>query len=407
MRPLLSSLVVFALGCMGNIEMRPPPAEVPAITVVSGAAVDTNRPARSVEGSFSAPSALWVQNAQATVLDGDTLSQRNGTTFATLTIGTSDDARTPGGVRALTTRGDGVFLAGPGGFFHDAPGHLLRSPLSDSFSMESVRFVDFIDNALYVTTATEAVRVLDGRREAVKVDDPDESGALQAVVGRSSSKALLVKGGSLYAVDLTARTVKTLARNVPTVTALSHRGDVVLLGTAEGLVEVAADDAVKRRTLAAASAAGQPVVDVEVDGDGSLVSTSTQVLHVTASGAVVLADVAQPWPDSVAKDSAGDVWFIDGTKVARLTTSIAPPPPSFATDVKPFLTAHCTSCHSSGANYAPVIDFTNYGAAKTYAQNSLRRLTDTLSPMPPISTETLTPAQYDVFVRWVDGGLLP
>jgi mono/diheme cytochrome c family protein len=101
------------------------------------------------------------------------------------------------------------------------------------------------------------------------------------------------------------------------------------------------------------------------------------------------------------------VWFVDGTQVARLTTSVDPPPPSFATDVKPFFTAHCRSCHATGANYAPQIDLETYATARSWAQASLRRITDTLAPMPPASAEILTPAQYDVVVRWVEGGLLP
>lgn len=407
MRPLLASLLLLT-GCTGAIEpMRPAPVEVPAIVVVSGAPTESTRPNRTTEGRFTAPSALWLQAGAATVLDGDAVLRRELAGFAPLAVGTPDDPRTPGAIRAMTTRHDGVFLAGTQGFFHDAPGRLLRSPLSDSFTMESVRFVDFTGDALWVTTGTDAVRVLNGRREAIRIDDPEERGELQAVVGRSTSTALVARGASLYAVDLAARTVKTLARALPAVTALSHRGDVVLLGTTEGLVEVGSDDVVRRRTLAAPNGAAPAIVDVDSRGASALVSAGRQLLLVTEASAVVLADIAQPWPDSLARDLSGDVWFIDGTSVARLSTSVAPAPPSFATDVKPFVQAHCASCHASGARYAPVIDFENYGVSKTWAQTSLRRITDTLSPMPPASAEILTPAQYDVFVRWVDGGLLP
>jgi hypothetical protein len=408
MRLLSTAFLLLVTGCTGAIEpLRPAPIEVPAITIVSGAPTESTRPQRTTEGAFTAPTALWLQEGAPTVLDGQRVSRRDGPGFKPLTIGTPEDARTPGAIRAATPRHGGVFLAGTEGFFHDAPGRLLRSPLSDAFAMESVRFVDFTGGALWVTTANEAVRVLNGRREAVRIADPEETGALQAVVGRTATTALVVQGASLYSVDLSTRAVTTLARTVPTVTALSHRGEVVLLGTTEGLVEVSADDVVKRRTLAAAGGTAAAIVDVEAVGGTSLVSTSRQVLHVTEASAVILADVTQPWPDSLAKDPSGDVWFLDGTSVVRLSTSVAPPAPSFATDVKPFMAAHCRSCHSSGANYAPVLDLENYGVAKTWAQASLRRITDPLSPMPPASAEILTPAQYDIVVRWVDGGLLP
>jgi hypothetical protein len=402
MSRILTPALVLLLACTGRIEMKPEPAVVPPMVVSAGAPLSLTRPARRDEGAFTAPSALWVQGGRATVLDGDGVSQRSGSTFNALPVGTSADPRAPGTPRALTTRGDGVFLAGANGFFHDAPGRLLRSPLSDSFSIATVRFVDFVDGALWVTTATDAVRVLDGRRESLQVTD-EGSGALQAVVGRSAARALLVQGTTLYAVDLEQRTVKALARGVGTVTSLSRRDDVVLLGTSEGLVEVRADDVVTQRTLSPAGAAAAAVVDVE----GALVATTAQVLNVTSATAVVLADVAQPFPDALARDVSGDVWFLDGAKVTRLTTSMEPPPPSFATDVRPFMTAHCRSCHASGANYAPVLDLESYAVARTWAQASLRRLTDTLSPMPPASVEVLTPAQYAVVVRWVEGGLLP
>lgn len=415
--PVLLFSVLATSACMGSLtdEMKVPPApEPPAATVVNGAALELTRPTQSFEGSFGAPSLVWLQAGAATVLDGDAVSQRQGTSFASLLVGTSDDPRTPGTPRAMTVRNGGVFLAGSGGFFHDAPGMLLRSPLSDSFSMDEVRFVDFVDGALWVTTSREVVRVLDGRRVAVSLTDEKEAGALQAVVGRSATRAVVVKGASAYEVvlpvasdDVDGRSITTLARGLPTVTALSRRADVVLLGTSAGLWEVAADGKVTQRTLAAKLSPALEVVDVEATTDAHLVTTKSQVLHVTQAGAVVLADVAAPKANALVEDAAGDVWFLDGAKLARLTTSVTVPPPSFAADVKPFFVAHCTSCHTSGAQYAPVLNFEDYATAKTWAQKSLQRLTDTLAPMPPASAEVLTPAQYDVVVRWIDGGLLP
>lgn len=180
----------------------------------------------------------------------------------------------------------------------------------------------------------------------------------------------------------------------------------MLLGTSEGLLEVDAEGLVTRHTLTASPDTAASIIDVEVVGATTLVTTTSQLLQL-GSPAVVLADVTQPWPDALTRDGSGDVWFLDGNALARLSTSIAPPPPSFVTDVKPFMTAHCRSCHATGANYAPQINLENYATAKTWATQSLARLTATTSPMPPTNTEVLTPAQYDVVVRWVEGGLLP
>jgi hypothetical protein len=402
--------IVLLTACQGAIDLPPPPEAlvVPDVVVKAGAPIERTRPMRLAEGSWSSPSALWLQGGAVTVLDGQVVKQRAGSGFSNVTVGTNEDPRTPGQLRAVTRRASGVVLAGTGGFFHDAPGRLLRAPLSDDFSMDTVRFVDGVGAALFVTTATDAVRVLDGRRELLRVTDEKEGGPLQVVVGRTESAALLVKGGSLYAVDLAARTVKPLARGLATVTAIDRRGDVVLLGTSEGLVEISPADVITRRTLTATTGAAQAVVDVEVVGDATLLSTATQVLELSPAGAVVvLADLERAWPDALTRDAAGDVWFLDGPWLARLTTSVAPTPPSFATDVRPFMTAHCTSCHATGASYAPVIDLATYATAKQWAPRTLERLKDTLSPMPPSSIETLTPTQYDVVVRWVEGGMLP
>ena len=400
MRPLLLSAVLFA-ACTGSLQVTPPPAEVPAMTVMLGAPIERPRPARTTPGRWSHPSALWLQSGEVTVLDGALVKQKSGTSFSTLSM-----VEAPGTVKAVTRRGAGVLLAASGGFFHDAPGTLLRAPVSDDFAMETLRFVDAVDGAIWVTTANDAVRLLEGRRETVRINDPLESGDLQLIAGRTVSAALLVKGASLYAVDLEAKTVTTLARGLGTVTAIDHRGEVVLVGTSEGLLEVAADGTVTRHTLSADEATAQSIIDLEVIDGTTLVTTASQVLQL-GSPHVVLADVTQPWPDALTKDSAGDVWFLDGAALARLSTSVALPPPSFAADVKPFMAAHCKSCHATGANYAPVLNLENFGTAKTWATRTVTRLTDTLAPMPPANTEVLTPAQYDIVVRWVEGGLLP
>lgn len=397
MRAQPLSLCLLLTACQGAIQVTPPPEEVPAMKVIATAAVERTRPTRTTPGAWSTPSALWLQSGEVTVLDGALVRQKSGTDFSTLTVGTDLESTLPGDVKALSRRGDGVLLAATGGFFHDAPGRLLRAPVSDDFSMETIRFIDAVNGAVWVTTSTDAVRVLNGHRETVRINDEAEAGAVQAVVGRTPASALVVKGESLYAVDLAAKTVKTLARGIATVTAIDHRGETVLLGTSDGLIEVGAT--VTRHTLGT-------IVDLEVVGDVTLVTTTSQVLQVS-SVAVVLAEVTQPWPDALTKDSSGDVWLLDGNALVRLSTSITVPPPSFAADVKPFMTAHCRSCHATGANYAPQLDLENYGTAKTWAARTLTRITDTLAPMPPASTETLTPAQYDVFVRWVEGGLLP
>lgn len=404
MRLLVSIAALGIVACAAEVKVPTVPTKVvvPDVTTLAITPRETTRPNRTVHGNWSAPSAIWSQNGAATVLDGTNVQQRNSDDFVPLLVGTDSEPNTLGQLKALTRRNGGVFIASTGGFFHDAPGRLLRAPLSNDFSMAQVRFVDATANALFVTTDTDAYRVFNNRRDAVRVNDPDEAGALQAVAGRSDTEALLIRGASLYLVDLEARSVKVLARGLGTVTAMDHLADgSVLFGTSAGLVTVANDDSVTLQTF------GADVIDVEVTADATLVMTATKLLQLTATGALILADVTEAWPDAMTKDAAKDVWFIDGANVVRLSTSVTAPPPSFAADVKPFMAAHCASCHKTGAGYAPIFDLENYGTAKSHSTLVLDRLQDTAAPMPPTSTEVLTASQYEVVVRWVEGGMLP
>lgn len=403
-------------GTIGGLEPLTPP--VPRLTPVAQAPVEGTRPARSAEGAWGLPAALWLQAGRVTVADGAEVKQRAGDGFMTLPVGTTDDARTLGAVRAVARRGDGVMVAAQDGFFHDASGRLLRSPLSQAFAMDAVRFVQvtrFARETLWVTTATEALRLVDGRREVLRVDDAGEPGTLQAVVGLGDERAVLVKGGTAYLLELDADTARPLVRGLAPVTAVDAQPDgTALLGTEAGLVRVTRDGEVRGDTLSADGEPAQAVVDVEWAQGVVLVTTARHVLRLDPAAPLVLAEVTAPRPNALVRDGAGDVWLLDDGAVVRLGAVTKPeepeeppPPVSFAADVLPFMTAHCRSCHVSGANYAPIIDLERYQVAKQWAARTVARLTDTLAPMPPAASGVLTPAQYGVVVRWVEGGMQP
>jgi len=106
------------------------------------------------------------------------------------------------------------------------------------------------------------------------------------------------------------------------------------------------------------------------------------------------------------RDTAGAVFTLDGQTLKRLATTSEEQPVRFG-DVKPFFEARCVSCHRSGANYAPIIDFATYAKAKMWAPQSLARVQNADQPMPPVASGLLRPSQYAVLARWVQGGLLP
>lgn len=403
--PLVSA--VWWWSCSGVIDVGVEHTTVPAIIQIAEAPLEHERPTRTVEGKWAAPVALWRQEGLVTVLDGDMAFQESAADFIHLPILSDGAPTSPGVVAAVAARGEGIILAGSGGLFYSDSSALWKSPLSSDFATESIRFVDAHSDTLWVTTDTEAVRVGQGQRRAVHVEDSLESGELQIIVGRSEGQALLIKGRSLYAVDFDVPRARVLARGLGRVTAFCHTSKSVLFGTEDGLIEVAADDSVTRRTLTTSQDTAQHVVDIDVLDERVLLVTQTQVIQLHPGPAVVVADVATPRPNALAAVDSGEVWFIDEATVVKLSNFNAIQPLSFEKDVKPFMVAHCQGCHATGANYAPVMNLEDYGTAKTNAVIVVARLTNATAPMPPPSAEVLTPQDYDVVLHWFEGGMLP
>lgn len=407
----IPALVCLGLtACQGNIVMTPQTPEPAPMTVVTGAPLTVaSPPARNTAGTWVAPSSLWSTGGNITIVDGPAVKQFVDTDFVTITVGIDGESHELGTVKAVSRRGEGVLLATTNGLFHDAPGYLLASPASASVSMATVRFIDSFDDTLYVSSVAELSKLSDSTRQTLVIADDKESGEVQAVIGRTPSSAIVVKGASLYAIDFTAKKVTTLARGLASVTAIDRNAEGVLIGTTEGLVEVHADDSVTRRTFTVDTSTPVTIVDLDVSNGTTTVVTDSAVLELSSTGSTVLTTLARAWPDAFARDGAHDAWVIDGAQVIKLGTSLTQPPPSFATEVKPFMQAHCATCHATGARYAPVEDFTSLALARQKANAIIDRITesDLGRVMPPPDTEVLTAAQYDVVVRWVAGGMLP
>src|SRR6185436_19148319 len=106
------------------------------------------------------------------------------------------------------------------------------------------------------------------------------------------------------------------------------------------------------------------------------------------SGSVSVSTAGAIGGRSLATDSAGAVWLAEDGKLFRLETGGVT---SYATDAKPFFQAHCTTCHKTGAQAAPIIDWETYATAVQYAPRALVRLqAQGIAPMPPANTEVLT-----------------
>jgi hypothetical protein len=98
MRRLLALLWVS--GCCGVIVTPKPHVKVPDVVVVAGAPTDGARPARTKEGTFSTPTALFIEGDEVAVVDLGAVSvHTDAGVFASLEVGES-----LGNVRAVARR---------------------------------------------------------------------------------------------------------------------------------------------------------------------------------------------------------------------------------------------------------------------------------------------------------------
>lgn len=407
MRLLRTSLLCFAACAPGQIVMPPPaPVEPPSLTRVTLSPQDTTRPTSSTVMSSVTAVGLSLVSGQVAVVNADSVSVRMGTMLKPVPVGASG-ADSLGSVRLVGRRGSGSLWLSSNGIFLERMGRLLRAPASDSLPLTTVKAIDVTGDGAtetwWLRTDATLLRVNAGDVDSIALDDPKGAGLITSVVGRDANVALVVKGERLYLVDVAAPKVTVLAKGLGVVTAAAKLGDgAVVFATADGLVKVTTTNDVVLLGFGDAPA----INDVSVDGDAALIQSNGKLFSMLVDDVRVLGDVAAPMVSGVVRDSAGAVFTLDGASLKRLATTPEEQPVRFA-DVKPFFTAHCTSCHSSGANYAPLIDFTNFQKAKAAAAMSLDRVKNSDNPMPPAASGLLRPSQYQVLERWVAQGLLP
>ena len=405
MRSLIpAALALFACGQPPKVMPPPPPVEPPTPTPVTLTVQDGTRPTSStVMSSVTVFGLTTVGGNVATV--SDTVSVRNGTTFSPVLVGESG-TEALGTVKLIARRANASVLVTSNGVFQEVGGRFLRAPISDSVPAATLESLDAVGDgtaeAWWMRTPTGLLRAAGGTVDELELTDPNGSGAVKAVVARSPTVALVVKGERLYLVDVAANSVSVLAKGLGAVTASARLGDGHLVFvTADGLLRVSPSNEVQLLSL------GSPLVDLLVDGDGALLATQTQLLSLLVNEVHVVGDLTGATRFGTVRDSAGAIFTLDGAALKRLATTPEEQPVHFA-DVKPFFTAHCTSCHATGANYATVVDYTNYQVAKSKAAAALTRCKDADNPMPPATVGgLLRPSQYQVLERWIQGGLLP
>jgi mono/diheme cytochrome c family protein len=424
MRPagrfLVPLLLAATLGsaCVGEgeqlIKPEPPRPEAEEMAVHFGAPVDLGSFDRLTLGEPQAPTALTAAHGRVVVgTAGDLRISHPDLPDGLLAMPlrrTDGEPEATGKVTALARRGSGgVLAAAQAGLFHDHQGSLYLSPLTHALPGPVVK-LDALgegsDEVLWLLPADGAA----GQACVVNAEGLHDvrlavTGIPDAVAALDATRGLIAVGGTLYQVDVAARTAAVVAEGLGRVHAVDRGvSGQLYLGTDHGLLERDAEGVWSRRTLAPEGTAAVPVHAVFA-GAGSpiLLATPEAVLQLGGAGLARLStrggEVA-----GVARDVSGDTWTVDQGRVVRLLTGA---PVTFAQHVKPFVTAHCAGCHRDGQG-APVIDFEDFDVAVEKAARIVTRLEgDGVSPMPPQSVEILTREQYAVVLRWVAGGMKP
>ena len=404
-------LLLALCACEGGSIMVPPSTvTVPAPTVVSGALTEGEALHRTEQALPAGVVSVGRVNDSPVIATADGVLQLQGTSFVALPVGAAGEAMSTGAVHFLAPRSTGLLAVAEGGLFHDWEGHLLRSPLSDSLAMVSVQAIDAFGSGgaeeLWLVEAGALSHVANGHRATLTLQDGAASQTVDVAVAAGANKAVVSSGDRLYRLDLAANTAAALAAQVPTISAFAHADDgTVYLATVGGLITVRTDDTVTLTTFAADGAAGQAVSDVAVLDSELFAVSGGRLVTRGATGFTTVANVAAPIARGLTIDSHGAVFAVDGAVLARLSSDR---PVSFATDVKPFMNAHCQSCHATGLQYAPIRAFDTLEVSSQYADLIIKRLkADGTAPMPPPNSEVLTPDQYAVVLRWVQGGKQP
>lgn len=315
-----------------------------------------------------------------------------------------------GPIVAMARRSGGrLLVAAEHGLFHDFEKSLLSSPLGEALDVREIATLDAFgegdDEELWIALRGGTLLHVDAETiTPLSIEGAPAAPTAAAAVGRGA--ALVAAGGTAYLIDALALTGSVVAEGLGAAHDFDRADDgTVLVATDAGLLSRARSGDVALRTFADPGAAGERVVAV-AGSYGSVFAVTRHGLVAIAGGETRVVGAASGEAGASATvDANGDAWLAEGGELFRFQTG---EPVSFEQDVRPFFAAHCTTCHATGENAAPVLDLEDYEVAKERAEAILDRLqaVDT-APMPPANVEVLTAEDYAVVSRWVGGGLLP
>jgi cytochrome c5 len=407
----LVSLALTALAACAPAESAAPGPE-PVVTKVEGAPTAAASPIAHFDVASERPATL-LSSLHGAVALGTSAGLLTGTLAddppaAVALVPDDGGPTTTGAVDAIARRsGGGLLVHGANGLFHDTSGYLVPSPLEKSLAGKPIVAIDALGEGdaeeLWIATSASAMHV--GASKIESFDVEGASAPADAAIGVAPGQAVIGAGGEAFFVDITAGTVTLIAKGLGKLHGHDRGEDgTVYLATDAGLLARDKSGAVSLRTLAAAGQTATPVLGVAASYGAVVVVTSTALVQIDPTGATTLGALTGA-TGPLAIDANGDVWAATADKLTRFATGSKV---SFATDVSPFFSKHCSVCHAAGLNGAPKDDFLDFATAKERSATILKRLAGDGAPvMPPANTEVLTPPDYAVVTRWVGGGLQP
>ncbi len=410
MRPIPLLILTMLAACGPQTMVVPPEVKDPVVATVEGALEMGTAAMRSPVTMSATPIALSYSAGELTVVTADALFQRaaGSGSLTAVPVGAPGEEMTTGPVKFVWRRGaEGLWVVAGGGLFHVLDGRLLKSPVTMDLTGLTITAVDGYgegaNEELWLTTTTGIQHVKASVMRSVEIEFP-KMGALGVpalAIGAGKDQAVIVAKEQAFFVDLAVSKVSWIAKDIGALKAWARTDDgAVMLATSTGLYERAKSGEVKHRTL------GGVAADDVVSALGTvLISAGGKVARFEGGAFKTFGTLVAPRARGLQIDAAGDTFALDAEVLVKLATG---KPTSFAADVKPFMVAHCNTCHLTGAAYSPIIDFSDFTKAKNYAALVVKRLkAEGVAPMPPANTEVLSAADYAVVLKWVAGGMQP
>jgi hypothetical protein len=403
MRTAWLTVAVLIVGC-GSAPKPPPPA--PTFSTVSGAP-QSGTALQSEQLMLATDIRKFGVSSQGTLvvsLDDSTYEYTGGVLVERTLYAETGEPTSLGAVSSIGPRaGEGAWLAAANGLYELDGFYLTLSPQMPGQVRAAYEQPSGLMQGLWLATDQGLVYRTTAATNAFTIDgDKDVS---QIVVEPMGDDAFAVFGGTLYRLTLTGDSMT--AEQVPMTTG-AVRGIAASTGnlyaaTPIGLV----------RWNATLSPAWQ-VITLAADGQQlSLDAVATDPVSGTvwalAGSQVIEVDgttrtsYPQGVGNSIAVDQLGDVWLMNGAQLTRLQSTVSGTAVSFASQVQPFISANCTTCHA---------DFTTYDVFKTKAADALRRVSSGDMPrctggIPCAADQHLKPDQYSVLEQWIRGGMQP